>query len=831
MVMNRRNFIRKTATAAIVTAAVPKLMAGYRYSGKENRSILNRVISKEIPMRWEDSMLSGNGSTGIMVKGLPLDECIIINHEKFWTVGNDYRPETPDMADAWVEAKRIAQEGRYMDADMYIGKKSRERYKEMYGKKFSGNRPRYDRAHPGFHLRIATESNGKPLGYSRVTNFESGEVSVYWTDNRGDWQRNVFVSRTDDVIVMEIIPPPGFPVNAKLSFVEAPGKLDGDIKAMDIEHGESEIYLHATYGRTMGKKNHEGYHSLARIFKSGGSSRPVAGERTEVRDVEKLLVVMRVEYLDDDSKADRNKLRNEINSLPGDYNELLKPHAAVHGEMFNRVTLDLGGIPGDDNSSEDLLADALRGESLPEFFEMMHAAGRYALICGGTGDLAPALMGPWGNEWNPPWDGRYTFDANLNLAVAAVSQGNLPEVMDTYTRFLELNLDDWRKNAKLMYGCEGAVADLCQGFRHGAVLMPTYPWTGGVGWLARYMYDHFLFTQDKKYLAEHAIPMLKEAAEFYMDFLTKYPEQDGKYVFYPSISPENSPKMEPADQSTNVVPNSTGEIAICREVFTTLIDGCNVLNIEQDKIQQWQDLLDKLPDYKINEDGALGEWAYPGLGDNYNHRHCSHLYPVYPGLEISPDRTPELYEAAKIAMEKRLEAGLGNNSAHGIMHISLVAARLKDPDLMWYMLSAFAKFPFVNTSFITCHNPGPRIYNLDATFSMPAVMTEMLVYSEPGVIEVLPALPQDKFIRGCLKGVIARGGIIVEELNWNKTLGQVNVVLNSYTDQTITFRLGVDMRYIRSGERDQSASVRQIRKGEAKVDLKEGESFKISCIF
>ncbi len=829
--MNRRVFIKKTAGAAIASVAASRLMAGYRYSEKENRSILNRVISKEIPVRWEDSMLSGNGSTGIMVNGNPLEESIIINHEKFWTVGNDYRPETPDMAEAWGQAKKSAQEGRYLDADMYIVRKARERYKEMYGKTFSGNRPAYDRAHPGFHFVISTESNGRPLGYSRETNLETGEISVFWTDNRGDWQRHVFVSRTDDVIVMEIIPPPGFPANVKLSFVEAPGKLDGDIKAMAIYHGEDEIYLHATYGRKMGKKDHEGYHSLARIFREGGHSRPVAGERTEVRDAERILVVMKVEYLDNDRQVDRHKLSSEIESLTPEYGHLLKSHADVHGEMFNRVTLDLGGIPGAVGSSEELLSDSLQGRSLPEFFELMHAAGRYALICGGTGDLAPALMGQWGNEWNPPWDGRYTFDANLNLAVAAVSQGNLPEVMDTYTRFLELNLDDWRKNARLMYGCRGAVTDLCQGYRHGAVLMPTYPWTGGVGWLARYMYDHYLFTQDTAYLKEHAIPMLMEAAEFYMDFLKKYPELDGKYVFYPSISPENSPVMEPADQSTNVVPNSTGEIAICKEVFTTLIQGCHVLNIKQDKILVWQALLDKLPDYKINEDGAFGEWASPGLGDNYNHRHCSHLYPVYPGLEISPDRTPELYQAARVAMEKRLEAGLGNNSAHGIMHISLVAARLKDPDLMWHMLSTFAKYPFVNTSFMTCHNPGPRIYNLDASFSMPAVLTEMLVYSELGVIEVLPALPQDQFIRGCLKGVIARGGVKVEELNWNKILGQVNVVLNSSTNQTITFRLGVDMRYIRSGERDQSASVRQIKKGEAEVDLQEGKPFKISCRF
>lgn len=829
--MNRRNFFRTTAVAAIGSVAAPKIMAGYRFSDKEKRSILNRIISKDIPLRWEDSMLSGNGATGIMVKGLPLDECIIVNHEKFWTVGNDFRPETPDMAGFWEEAKKIALEGRYLDADMYIVEKTRERYRKMYGKDFSGIRPAYDRAHPGFHFHVSLDSNGQPMGYRRETNLETSEVSVFWTDNRGDWQRNIFVSRTDDIIVMEIIPPPGFPVNAKLSFVEAPGKLEGDIESMEIEHNSDEIYLHATYGRRMGKKNPEGYHSLARIIKTGGSARSVANERTEIRDAEKLLVIAKVEYLPNDNKADIGRLKDYIDELTPDYDALLQPHAHVHGEMFNRVSLDLGGIPGDVSSSEELISDALDGDSLPEFFELMHAAGRYALICGGTGDLAPALMGQWGNEWNPPWDGRYTFDANLNLAVSAVSQGNLPEVMDTYTNFLELNIDDWRKNAERMYGCKGALTDLCQGYRHGAVLMPTYPWTGGVGWLARYMYDHFLFTQDKGYLEKHAIPMLKEAAEFYMDFLPKYPERDGKYVFYPSISPENSPVIEPQDQSTNVVPNATGEISICKEVFTTLIEGCKILGIEDDNIGKWQKVLNKLPEYKINEDGALAEWSYPGLGDNYNHRHCSHLYAVYPGLEISPDRTPELYDAAKKAMEKRLEAGLGNSSAHGIMHISLVAARLKDPDLMWKMLSTFAGFRFLNTSFITCHNPGPRIYNLDATFSMPAVLTEMLVYSESGVLEILPALPQDKFRRGCLRGLIARGGITVEELNWNKILGAVNVALNSVKNQTITFRLGVDMRYIRAAERDQSAMVRQIRKGEAEVDLQAGIPLKISCRF
>jgi hypothetical protein len=212
--------------------------------------------------------------------------------------------------------------------------------------------------------------------------------------------RRIFVSRTDNVIAMELTAPAGSLINAKLRLVEAPGKLAGDIGSVCIEHGE----------------------------------------------------------------------------------------------MFRRVTLDLGGHPENISSSEALLAQVSRGDSLPEFFELMHAVGRYALICGGTGELAPTLMGIWGNEWNPPWDGRYTFDANLNLAISAASQGNRPEAIDTYTSFLERYVEHWRENAKELYGCRGVITDLYQGWRHGAVLMATYPWTGGAGWLARYLYDHYLFT-------------------------------------------------------------------------------------------------------------------------------------------------------------------------------------------------------------------------------------------------------------------------------------------------------------------------------------------------
>lgn len=700
----------------------------------------------------------------------------------------------------------------------------------MYeGEKIEGPRLWYDRTHPGFHLHLAMESSGAPDRYRREMNLETGELSVCWTDNRGDWVRRVFVSRTHNVIALELTAPAGARINAKLRLTEAPGKLNGDLRSVQIEHNDAELYFHAAYGRTMGKPKAEGYHALARVVVQGGRVSAVANERLEIRDAERAVMLLRLECLEDAAAADRVALRDALAQLPADYQALLTPHAAAHGEMFHRVTLSLGGDPEKERSMEAVIQQSLQGQGLPEFFELMHAVGRYALICGATGDLPPSLMGIWGNEWNAPWDGRYTFDANLNLAVSVASQGNLPEVMNTYTAFLERYVDDWRKNAQSMYGCRGVLTDLCQGWRHGVVLMTTYPWTGGGGWLAYYLYDHYLFTQDRAFLQQHVVPLLKDVADFYEDFVSGYPEVNGRAVFYPSISPENEPKMIPEDQTTEVVPNATCEIAICRQALTQLISACRELGIEKDNLPRWEALQAKLPDYVINADGALAEWAYPGLGDRYNHRDSSHLYGVYPSLEISPERTPKLFKAARVAIEKRLAAGLGGKSAHGLMHVSLIAARLKDPDLLWRMLRDFSRLRFVNTSFITCHNPGPVIYNLDTTFSMPAVLLEMLVYSEPGLVELLPALPQEVFVRGTLRGVLARGGIVIEELDWNTTLLRINATLRSRRAQEIILRLGIDMRTVETEDVADRKLVSREKNG-WRIRLPADRSLRLRCV-
>lgn len=791
--------------------------------------IATRIISRAPALRWEDALVSGNGSTGIMLLGRPLDELIVVNHEKLWVPPTDAAPEPPELAPAWREARQIARRGRYRDALEAVTARVRAWCAERFGEAdlVKGLRLPYERVHPGLHLHVHHTAAGAVRRYRRVMDLDTAELSVHWADTRGDWLRRALVSRADDVIVLEIVPPAGAAFDGALRLAEAPGKQQGDFESVRIDHEGRELYFHAVYGRSLGRPEPEGYHALGLLVADAGSVSAVEHQRLDVRGARRVLLRLAVEYLRRGRSADRDALRARLEQMPDDYETLLASHAAVHGEMFRRVTLDLGGAGGDAGGSEALIDRARSAGATPALLERLHAVGRYALICAGTGSLPPALTGIWGNDWAPPWDGRYTFDANLNLAVAAGSQGDLPEAMETFFRFVEMHLADWRRNAAALYGCRGVVADLCQGWRHGVVLMASYPWTGAAGWLASYFYDHYLYTQDRTFLRDRVVPLLREVAAFYEDFLAPAGEPDAPAVFYPSVSPENTPRMADDEQSTHVAPDATCEIAICREVLTNLLAACDELGTEAENTPRWRALLDSLPPYRVNADGALAEWASPGLGDRYSHRHSSHLYPVYPSLEVSPERTPELLAAAKEAMARRLAAGLGNKSAHGLMHAALLAARLRSGQGVWRMLDLFARESFLNTSLITCHNGGLRIYNLDATLSLPAVLMKMLIHSEPGRLVLLPAVPAEALPRGTLRGVRARGGIAVEELHWDLRARRIFLRVRSAREQAVELTAGPVLRSVKAA--DEPVDVAPLADARWRVRLAAGRDVALEC--
>ena len=430
-------------------------------------------------------------------------------------------------------------------------------------------------------------------------------------------------------------------------------------------------------------------------------------------------------------------------------------------------------------------------------------------------------MGIWNGQWRPAWSGDFTTDANINLQISSANICNMPEAIDSYMKMLERIAPDWEINARKLYGCRGYLAGTRTSGRRGLhthfhVSFPGHFWLAGAEWLLLPCYEYYQVSGDIAFLKNRLLPMMEKIALFFEDFLTDK-DENGHLFFTPSYSPENSP----ANINVQATVNATMDIAAAKEAFTHLIAVYKVLGIKPDKVVQYEGLLKQFPPYLVNEDGALKEWAVPDLQENYNHRHVSHLYPVWPGLEINPEETPELFKAATVAAEKR---GAGNASAHGLTHMALIGARLKDPALVSKNLRFLLTNDFLYNGLFTSHNPHLRIFNSDALNSFPAVISEALIFSRPGFIELLPAW-NETLPAGIITNQLCRTQAKIDILSWNMDKGVVECTISSLKEQDVELMLRhYDAEWKIQGEKESVI----IKKGESeKVHFNKGEKKKI----
>ncbi|CAM5449988.1 hypothetical protein SALBM311S_04532 [Streptomyces alboniger] len=358
--------------------------------------------------------------------------------------------------------------------------------------------------------------------------------------------------------------------------------------------------------------------------------------------------------------------------------------------------------------------------------------------------------------------------------------------MEGYFDLVLGQLDHWRTNARNLYGARGFLAPSRTDGEYGHMLhfdggdFPGHCWTGGADWLLQPLLEYYEITADQAFLRDRLGPALMELALFYEDFLTRT-DANGKAVFVPSFSMENAPGSTGEYLSVN----ATGDITAGRHALGAAIDAAGALGVEQgsgEGVERWTALLDRIPDYRINEDGALAEWSWPGLTDHYDHRHIQHLYGVWPLHEINPEERPDLVPPALRALELR---GDQNLSAHGSLHRALAAARLKDGAKVYDNLRKIIGGDMLFRSLMTSHNPGRHICNADAANALPAVLAEALLHTRPGVLELLPALPE-QWDKGTITGLRARGGIRVHSLDWDLSDGTTTVTVTSDRTQDVT---------------------------------------------
>ena len=718
---------------------------------------------------WRDATPLGNGTLGALHFGGLAHDRILFNHERFY--GGAVTPPLPDVSDLLPEVRRLLDEGDFTKAnDLY-----RQRWEE-WGYEA-------DSAHylPGPVLNWKQHIPGAFHAYSRWLDFSTGVGGLDWRLDNQIFRRVLFTSMADGVCVFQPCEHGSPATEALLSFtVQDPSdSLDKHDLPLPVH-----IHQHTTFGPNWMASFYDGPEraSCAVVAHWGDMQGAQVDGRTIKLSLHpgcQLLISMLV-------SPTRESVRKEVARLEelSKVKDLRFRHEKIHKERYGRCVLDLD-VEHADLSNDELLLKAYRGDVPDALLARMANFGRYLLIASATtGTLPPNLQGIWNGNHQPPWWCVFFFNENVQQALWPALPGGLPECVSGLFDLLEERMDDFRTNARNMFGCRGILPPLYMSPECGLKKNPqahVQYWTGSGAWLAQIYQDYWLHTGDREFLEKRAIPFFREVAAFYEDFLVEGP--DGLLHSYPGNSPENNPDghVDRHGDPARVCVDATMDFSLVREVFGNLIKGVKLIGDEgSEDIPRWEALLSKLPAYRINEDGAIAEWIDPRQKDNYHHRHLSHIYALFPGLEITPE-SGELFEACRVAVEKRLVVGLADQTGWSLAHMAHIYSRLGKPGRALQSLQLLCR-SVVGTNLFTAHNDlrdmgitmdyrkGPRpLVQTEANNGVTSAIYEMLALSTAETLRLLPALPWN-WRRGRLRGMRLRGGGLLD-LEWDRIAG------------------------------------------------------------
>ncbi len=726
-----------------------------------------------------DALFSGNGSHRIDVTGQPYRDSLTANMELLQEPKWRETPQPPDLRPYLADIRKALREGKPEIADSLLEQAQRE---AGHGEYMDLDAPiSYPieslRTHEAFRLSFLRPEGAGTRDYLRWLDLRSGRITTRWTDERGTFVNEYLCVRAGDLIAARLTAPEGAgDLGVRIRFPGGPGPFG----RVSLEHSlcrveRSPELITAAYQYDPALCDDRGFILLLRFLPLGGEAELTA-EGVRVRGGRGLVVMAKAVRVEEGFRFDCvSEASESFRAIPADFDGWVSANTAWLGEKLDRSRLDM--CRGEEYclSGEELLRDCRdTGEHYGALMEKLYDLGRFYQIID-TGALPPM----WGQH-----------NINTNLQVCAGNNTGLFEEMDVYFRYYESKFEDFRTNARLLFNARGLLASVHCDYDSGLLYhtsrtYPHYAWVGCLGWIYNEFWGYWLTTGDREFLRERVVPALKEIALFFEDYACDR-DSGGKVIFYPSFSPENpTPNPDYAtvtgfDRHPTRI-NSVMDIAICREVLTNLMEACRTLDIEEERIPHWQRQLEDLPLLLTDEEGALKEWAWPSMEENYNHRHVSHHYDVWPGRAVTPETEPEIAEAIRISNRKR---GQQDDSAHGIIHRAFTAIRLKDREELEQNLSQLLEHGFVRRSLSTAHFPY-RGWFPDLQGAMPALLIEMCVFSAPGVVEFLPALAEH-LPRGRVEGVWLYTWAKLEWLEWEEE--SLRAELCSQRDQTLTLR-------------------------------------------